>query len=66
MRVNEMEVEFDYYLTLANLFDDGYPSVPHLHEPDVLAPGQKIESEPPDPKPEEHAQNDVPPWIKNK
>ena len=32
IKVNETEVEFDYYLTLANLFDQGYPTLPHIHE----------------------------------
>lgn len=31
-KVNETEVEFDYYLSLADLYDQGFPSVPHIHE----------------------------------
>ena len=29
--VNETDVEFDYYLSLAKIFDEGYPSIPHAH-----------------------------------
>lgn len=35
-KVNETEVEFDYYLSLARLFDQGFPSVPHIHESSQL------------------------------
>lgn len=36
IEVNETEVEFDYYLTLANLLDQGYPTLPHIHEEHLL------------------------------
>ncbi len=29
--ITEGEVEFDYYLTLASILDEGYPSIPHVH-----------------------------------
>ena len=31
-KVNETEVEFDYYLSLARLWDEGYPTIPHVHD----------------------------------
>ena len=69
MRVNEMEVEFDYYLSLAKLFDEGYPSLPHLHETSeasLISPEPQIASEPCDPNPEEHAVSDVSSRVKSK
>jgi len=31
--VNEdVGMEFDYYLSLARLFDEGYPAIPHVHD----------------------------------
>lgn len=33
------EEEFDYYLSVANLYDEGFPSVPHEHcETDSVSP----------------------------
>lgn len=29
---SDTEVEFDYYLSLAGLYDQGFPGVPHIHE----------------------------------
>ena len=47
-KVNEegcTEVEFDYYLALANLFDQGYPTILHDHgctpaTPSPVEPGE--------------------------
>jgi hypothetical protein len=56
------EMEFDYYLSLAKIFDEGYPSIPHAPISNASIPvcpadgkGEKC-----DPTPEEYATNDAP------
>jgi len=64
-RVNKdepVELEFDYYLCLAKIIDEGYPSIPHLFCPTYSVPvtpnkGQNAEG---DKAPEEHATEDAP------
>lgn len=53
------EMEFDYYLSLAKLFDEGYPSIPHVHA-SIPAPPTHGISEKRDPTPEECATTDAP------
>ena len=62
------EEEYDYYLSLARLYDEGFPLIPHAHCENVLvspAPHYDI-SEQCDNTPEGHAKNSVPLWVKNK
>lgn len=62
MDVNEME--FDYYLCLARLFDEGFPSLSHDHEEVSSIPPSPTYgiSEKRDPTPEECATDDAPSW----
>ena len=56
------EMEFDYYLSLAKLFDEGYPSIPHVHcaNASIPAPPTHGICEKRDPTPEECATTDAP------
>ena len=57
-----VEMEFDYYLSLAKLFDEGYPSIPHApisNASDLRPPTDGI-SEKCDPTPKECATTDAP------
>jgi len=63
-----MEDEFDYYISLAKIFDEGYPLIPHEQSSiasNLPSLGDDI-SEKCDPKPEEHAKNCVPSCEKSK
>ena len=58
------EREFDYYLSLARIFDEGYPSIAHapissvsIPEPPTDGISEKCES-----TPEECATSDAPLW----
>ena len=53
-KVNETEVEFDFYLSLADLYDQGFPSVPHIHEST-----QEDKKESISPPPEESGEDEV-------
>ena len=56
------EMEFDYYLSLAKLFDEGYPSIPHVHYASASIPASPTHgiSEKRDTTPEECATTDAP------
>lgn len=68
MHVNETEVEFDYYLAIARIFDEGFPLIPHVHSEissTLLSPRDDI-SEKCDTTPEECATNDAPSWVEKR
>ena len=49
-KVNETEVEFDFYLALADLYDQGYPTLEHSSP---VSPTQEDKKESISPPPEE-------------
>ena len=59
--VNKTEVEFDYYLSLAKIFDEGYPSIPHAPFETSSSPWPPSDDIPKqdDSTPEEYAKTDV-------
>jgi hypothetical protein len=63
-KVNTKDVEVETCLALAGLYDEGFPSIPHVHEPidsPLESPSYGIPQER-DPTPEECATNDAPLW----
>ena len=59
------EEEFDYYLTLAKILDEGYPSIPHVHSSNASSPRPPTHDIPEkhDPTPEECATKYAPLWV---
>lgn len=60
----DVENEYDYYLCLAKIFDEGYPSLVHVHSEtssSLPSPTDDI-SEKRDTTPEECATKDAPSW----
>lgn len=65
---DKKEEEFDYYLSLARIFDEGWPSIDHVHDETSSIPrphGDDI-SEKCDPTPEECATSDAPSRVEKK
>jgi hypothetical protein len=59
-KVNGTEVEFDFYLTLADLYDQGYPTLEHLHaSPSSQSQTQEDKKESISPSPEESEEDEV-------
>lgn len=56
------EMEYDFYLTLAKIFDEGYPSIPHAPISNASIPVRPAygKYEKSDPTPEECATDDAP------
>jgi hypothetical protein len=55
-KVNETEVEFDFYLALAGLYDQGYPTLEHSSP---VSPSQEDKKESISPPPEESGEDEV-------
>jgi hypothetical protein len=55
-KVNETEVEFDFYLALAGLYDQGYPTLEHSLP---VPPSQEDKKESISPSPEESGEDEV-------
>ena len=68
MNVNETEVEFDWILSVARLYDEGFPSIPHVHYETDSIPQSPYDgiSEKCDTTPEECAANDTPSWVEKR
>ena len=43
---SDTEVEFDYYLSLSDLYDQGFPDVSHIHESSQLDKQRSTSSSP--------------------
>lgn len=56
-QVNETEVEFDFYLALADLYDQGYPTLKHFHSSD--SPTQEDKKGSISPPPEQSGEDEV-------
>ena len=62
------EEEFDYYLAIANLYDEGFPSIPHVHcEADSTSPSHHYGiTEKSDTTPEECVPKNAPFVVRSK